>query len=55
MAWQHATRVDQHLEREMWARQAEPNAALGVALAALVTAVAAAMLLQMMVLPRIVQ
>jgi hypothetical protein len=55
VAWQHATRVDQQMAREMWARQAEPNAALGVALAALVTAVAAAMLLQMMVLPRIAQ
>lgn len=55
VAWQHATRVDQQMEREMWARQPEPNAALGVALAALVTAVAAAMLLQMMLLPRIVQ
>ena len=55
VAWQHATGVDQQMEREMWARQAEPNAAVGVALAALVAAVAAAMLLQMMVLPRLVQ
>src|SRR6185312_16174466 len=29
VAWQHSTRVDQQMKREMWARQAEPSAALG--------------------------
>ena len=55
LAWHHATRIDRQTERERWPRQTESTGALGLALGALVTAVAAATLLQLMFLPHIVQ
>jgi hypothetical protein len=55
LAWHHATRIDRQTGRESWPRQTEPCSALGLVLGALVTAVAAATLLQLMFLPRIVQ
>jgi hypothetical protein len=54
-AWRHATRFDRQTGREGWPRESDPGGALRLALASLVTAVAAAMILQMMWLPRIVQ
>jgi hypothetical protein len=54
-AWHHATRLDRQTEREMSPNQTESEAALALALGALLTAVAAAMLLQMICLPRLVQ
>lgn len=55
LAWRHGTRIDRQVERESWPRQAEPDVSLGLALGALVAAVAAATVLQLMLLPRIVQ
>jgi hypothetical protein len=55
LAWHQATRLDRQAEGESWPRQTEQHGAMGLALAALVMAVAAAMLLQMMLLPRFVQ
>jgi hypothetical protein len=55
MAWYHATRMDRQTEHERGGPQSEPNGALGLALGALVAAVAAATALQLMFLPRIVQ
>ena len=55
LAWHHATRIDRQTRRERWPRQTESNGALGLALGALVTAVAAATLLQLMFLPHIVR
>ena len=54
LAWHHATRIDRQAEHESGPRS-EPKGALGLALGALVAAVAGAMLLQLMLLPRIVQ
>jgi hypothetical protein len=54
LAWRHATRIDRQAERESWPRQTESNGALGLALGALVIAVTAATLLQLVFLPRIV-
>jgi hypothetical protein len=55
LAWQHATRIDRQTARESFPGQNEPSGALALALGALVTAVAAATVLQLLFLPRIVQ
>ncbi len=55
LAWQLASRIDRQAEHESWPRQPEPNGALGLALGALVAAVAAATTLQLMFLPHLVQ
>ena len=55
VAWHQATRFDRQTESERWSRQTQPDATLGLALAALVAAVAAAMIMQMMLLPRLLQ
>ncbi|MFI5034251.1 MAG: hypothetical protein ACHQPH_26500 [Reyranellales bacterium] len=55
LAWHHATRIDRQTEHESWPRQSERNGALGLALGALVAAVAAATALQLMFLPHIVR
>jgi hypothetical protein len=55
LAWQHATRIDRQTARESFPRQNEPNSALALALGALVAAVAAATVLQLLFLPRILQ
>jgi hypothetical protein len=55
LAWHHATSVDRQARHESWARQTEPNGALGLAVGALVAAVAAGTVVQLMFLPRIVQ
>lgn len=55
LAWHYATRIDRQTEHESCPRQSEPNGAWGLALGALVAAVAAAAVLQIMLLPRIVQ
>ncbi len=54
LAWHCATRIDRQTEHERWAQHSEPSSALGLALGALVAAVAAATVLQLMFLPRIV-
>lgn len=54
LAWHHATSVDRQAWHESWARETKSNGALGLAVAALVTAVAAATVVQLMFLPRIV-
>jgi hypothetical protein len=54
LAWHQATRIDRQVGHESSSRQREPDGVLGFALGALLTAVAAAMLLQTMVLPRVV-
>jgi 4-hydroxybenzoate polyprenyltransferase len=54
LAWHHATRIDRQAGHESCPRQSGPDAALGLALAALVAAVAAATVLQLTFLPRIV-
>jgi len=55
LAWQHATRIDRQAEHESWPHPPEPNGALVLALGALVAAVAAATVLQLMFLPHVVQ
>jgi len=55
LAWHYATRIDREAGHESWPRPSEPRGALGLALGALVAAVAAATLLQLAILPRIVQ
>lgn len=54
LAWHYATRIDRQTGHERWPQHPEPNRALGLALGALVAAVAAATVLQLMFLPRIV-
>lgn len=54
VAWHHATRLDRQTGREGVSREAEPDGVFCLALAALVTAVVAATILQMMWLPRLV-
>jgi hypothetical protein len=54
LAWRQATRIDRQIGHERCPRQSEPNGALGLALGALVAAVSAATVLQLMMLPRIV-
>ena len=55
LAWRHATRIDRQTAHESWRREAEPEGAIGLALGALVAAVAATTMLQLMVLPHAVQ
>lgn len=55
LAWQHATRIDRQAAREGFPRQNEPSGAWALTLGALVAAVAAATVLQLLFLPRIVQ
>jgi hypothetical protein len=52
LAWHQATRIDRQVDHENSSRQSEPS--LELALGALVSAIAAAMVLQMMVLQRVV-
>jgi hypothetical protein len=55
LAWDQATSIDRQAQHESGGRQPQSNGALGLAVAALVGAVAAATVLQLMLLPRIVQ
>jgi hypothetical protein len=55
LAWRHATRVDRRAQHQSWPQPSEPNGASGLALGALVAAVAAATVLQLMFLPYVVQ
>ena len=54
LAWHQATLIDRQAGHERRPRQFDPNGPLGLALGALVAAVAAATVLQLMFLPRIV-
>ncbi|MBS0526938.1 MAG: hypothetical protein JSS04_25140 [Proteobacteria bacterium] len=55
LAWHCATRIDRQAAQERYPRPFESNGVLGLALGALVAAVAAATVLQLMFLPRLVQ
>ncbi len=55
LAWHHATSIDRQAEHESYPQQFDLNGPLGLALGALVAAVAAATVLQVALLPRIVQ
>ena len=55
LAWHHATRFDQQAERQSWPQAPEANSSLGLALGALVAAVAAATVLQLAFLPSMVR
>ena len=54
LAWHQATRIDRQVQRERWRRQPQSNGELGFVLGALVTAVAAATVLQLSLVPRTV-
>jgi hypothetical protein len=53
LAWHQATGIDQQSARENWPRHTEPSGAWVLAVGALVTAVAAITILQVMFLPRL--
>jgi hypothetical protein len=53
LAWHQATRIDRQVQRERWRRQPQSLRELGFVLGALVTAVAAATVLQLSLVPRI--
>jgi len=55
LAWRHATLIDRQTAHQSWPRQAKPEGTVGLALGALVTAVAAATMLQLMFLPHAAQ
>ena len=54
LAWHQATRIDREVQRERWRRQPQSLRELGLILRALITAVAAATVLQMSLVPRLV-
>ena len=54
LAWHQATRIDRQVQGERWRRQPQSHRELGFGLGALVTAVAAATVLQLSLVPRIV-
>ena len=54
LAWHQATRIDRQVQRERWRRQPQSHRELGFILGALIIAVAAATVLQMSLVPRIV-
>ena len=55
LAWRQVTRIDRQTAHESWPRQAEPEGATGLALGALVAAVVAATMLQLMVMSHVVK
>lgn len=52
VAWNHATRLDRQVQSESWPRHREPDGSFALAVGAVIVAVVAVTMLQMMAFPR---